>query len=107
MVSKIVGTFLYCALAVDSTMLVALSNLVATHSKATEETYENVVWLLNYAASHPTAVIGYKHNKMILRVHSDASYVSVTKSHSRAGGYNHLSDNSEDPPGQWIHSQCM
>ena len=38
MVRKIVGTFLYYALEVDSTMLVALINLAATHSKDTEQT---------------------------------------------------------------------
>ena len=35
MVSKIVGTFLYYALAVNSTMLVALSDLAIAQSKAT------------------------------------------------------------------------
>ena len=44
---KIVGTFLYYALAVDSTMLVALSDLEASKSKATEQTYDNVVWIIN------------------------------------------------------------
>ena len=36
---KIVGTFLYYSLAVDSTILVALSNLASTQSKSTEQTY--------------------------------------------------------------------
>ena len=36
MVRKIVGKFIYYALAVDSTMLVALSNITATQSRATE-----------------------------------------------------------------------
>ena len=56
-VIKIVGTFIYYALAVDSTMLVAPSNLAATQSNATEKTYDDVVWLFNYAARHPAAVI--------------------------------------------------
>ena len=47
MVRTIVGTFIYYSLAVDSTVLVALSNLVATQSNPTEQTYEDVVWLLN------------------------------------------------------------
>ena len=41
---------------------------------------------------------------MILRVHSEASYLSVTKARSREGGYHYLSNNSEDPP-NWTHSQ--
>ena len=78
----------------DSTMLVALRDLAATKSKATEQTYNNIVWLLNYAASHPTSVLRYKQSKMILRPPSDVSYLSVTKARSIAGGYYYLSDNS-------------
>ena len=37
-VSKIMGNFLYYTLAVDSTILVTLINLVATQAKATEQT---------------------------------------------------------------------
>ena len=98
MVRKIVGTFLYYSLAVDSTIMVALSNLVETQSKATEKTYYNMVWLLNYAVINPTVVFRYKQIKMVLRFHSDASYLSVTKARSRAGGYHYLTDDSEDPP---------
>ena len=98
MVSKIVGTFLYYSLVVYSTMLVALSHLAATQSKSTEQTYDGVVWLLNYYANHPTAVVRYKHIKRILRVNRYASYLSVTKARSIAGGYNCLINDSEDPP---------
>ena len=94
MMRKIVGAFLYYSLSVDSTMLVALSDLAATESKATEQTYDNVVWILNYAASHPTVVVRYKQSNIVLQVHSDASYLSVTKARSIAGGYYYLSDNS-------------
>ena len=66
MVIKTVGTFLYYDLAVDSTILVSLSDLTATQSKVTEKTYNNIVWLLNYAVSHPTTVFRYKQIKMIL-----------------------------------------
>ena len=73
MVRKIVGTFLYYALAGDSKMLVVLSKLAATQLKSTEQTYDNVAWLLNYAVSHPPEVVRYKHIKIIMRVHSYAS----------------------------------
>ena len=97
MVSKIVGNFLYYALAVDSTMLVALSNLSAAQSKATEQTYNDVMWLLNYTARHSTDVFRYKQSDMILQVHNYVSYLSVTKACSRVVGYHYLNDNSEDP----------
>ena len=44
-----------------------------------------MVQLLNYFATHPDAVIGYKQRDMILAIHSDASYLSNTKVHSRSG----------------------
>ena len=44
---------------------------------------------------------------MILRVHSDDSYLSVTKAHSRVGGYNYLSVDSKYPPDNGpIHNVC-
>ena len=66
MVRKIIGTFLYYALVVDSTILVALSDLAATQSKSTEQIYSNIVWLLNYAASQPTSVARYKQKKILI-----------------------------------------
>ena len=44
---------------------------------------------------------------MILTVHSDALYLSVTKARSKSGSYIYLRDDIEDPPKQWTHSQCM
>ena len=73
MVTKIVGTFLYYSLVVDYTMLVALGNLTSNQSNATEKTYDNIVWLINDAASHPTEVVRYKQINMTLQVHSDTS----------------------------------
>ncbi len=35
-----------------------------------------VKWLLKYIAIQPNAVLTYKKSKMILSVHSDASYLS-------------------------------
>ena len=52
-VSKIVGTFLYYDLAVDSTMLV-------------DKTYNSVVWLLNYAAIHPPDVASIDDNYWVV-----------------------------------------
>ena len=44
---------------------------------------------------------------MILRIHSDASYLSVTKYRSQAAGFFYLSDNSDTPPlNGTIHVLC-
>ena len=97
LVQQIVGTFLYYALALDNTMLVALGDIVAEKAGATDGTYKQVVWFLKYAATHPDAVLWYSWSKIILRVHSDASYLSVSRKSSRARGNHFLSDNMENP----------
>ena len=47
-------------------MIVALGYLASTQSKVTENTYHYVIWILNYAASHPVAIIRYKSSDMVL-----------------------------------------
>jgi hypothetical protein len=96
-VQRVVGTLLYYAFAIDPTMLVALGSIAATQSQATSKTYDATVWLLNYAASHPDAVIRYVKSDMILHIHSDASYLSEGKARSRAGGHYFLSRLSASP----------
>ena len=77
MVRKIVGTFLYYALAVYSTMLIALSYLATTQANYKEQTYNDVLWFLNYAVSQQTAVVRYNQSNVVLWFHIDASYFSV------------------------------
>ena len=96
-VQQIVGTFLYYALAVDSTMLVALSAIGSEQSHATQQTLDDTTWLLDYAASHRDATIRYHASNMILHLHSDGSHLSETRARSRAGGHHFLSDLSADP----------
>ena len=99
MVRNFTGSFLYYALAVDSTMLVALIDLASTQTKAIDQTYNDVVWLLNYAASHLTFIVRYNKIDMILQVHSDVSYLSVTKASIRAGRYPYLIGDIKYPLG--------
>ena len=89
----IVGTLLYYALALDNTMLVALGDLASAQSQPTEDTWDQITWLLNYAATYPDAAILYHACDMCLHVHSDASYLSAPKARSRASGFFFLSDN--------------
>ena len=94
---QIVGTLLYYAIAVDTTMLVALGILSSEQSKATKKTYDTILWLLNYANSNPNATIWYTASDMILYVHSNALYLSAPRARSRAGGHYFLSNLSPDP----------
>jgi Reverse transcriptase (RNA-dependent DNA polymerase) len=95
---KIIGTFFYYARAVDNTMLVALGSLAAAQAKGTQQTAIACTKLLNYAATHPDAVIRYKASDMILHIHSDASYLSESQARSRVGGFFFLGTNSKEPP---------
>jgi hypothetical protein len=46
--------------------------------------------------THPDAIIWHRASDMILNVHSDASYLSAPKAHSRAGGYFFLGSIPQD-----------
>ena len=74
LIQKIVGTFSYYGIAVDNTILVALSTIVSEQSSATSNTAKKITQLLNYLATNPDATIPYKRSGMVLGVHSDASY---------------------------------
>ena len=92
---QVLGTFLYYARAVDSTMLVALSAIASEQAKPTKATMEKVDQFLDYAASQDEAILTYRASDMVLAIHSDASYLSEAKARSRAGGHFFLSDNAE------------
>ena len=72
-VRTVLDTFLYYALTVISTMFVALSNLASTQAKAKDKTYNNIVWLLNYAIIHPIDIVRYKKRNMIPRLNINVS----------------------------------
>jgi hypothetical protein len=91
------GTFLYYARAVDSTMLVAIGEIATQQSKATQATMQAITQLLNYCATNPDATIRYIASDMCLHVDSDASYLSVSKARSRVAGFHYLSSKPRDP----------
>eukprot|EP00804_Cyclotella_cryptica_P019806 CCRYP_009697-RA/>CCRYP_009697-RA protein AED:0.19 eAED:0.25 QI:0/0/0/1/1/1/2/0/745 len=84
-VQEVIGVFLYYARAVDCTMLPALGSLATQQSAPTQNTMSKVHQFLDYAMTHPDAMITYRASNMILAVHSNASYLSETKARSRAG----------------------
>ena len=96
-VQQIIGTLLHYARAVDSTMLVALSSLAAEQTKSTVNTAKALTRLLNYAATHPDAILRFTASDMIYHISSDASYLSEPKAKSRVGGHHYLSNKSIDP----------
>ena len=98
LVQKIVGTFLYYGRAVDVPMLPALRTIASDQAKPTEATWQKVETFLDYAATHPDAIVAYRASKMILAAHSDVSYLSERNARRRAGGHSYLSENQHIPP---------
>jgi hypothetical protein len=86
-IQRIVGSILYYARAVDITVLMALSSIASEQTRGTTNTMAKANQLLDYLATHPDAIIRFRASDMILNVHSDASYLSETKAHSRACGH--------------------
>ena len=74
-VQQVCGTFLYYSIAVDQIMLASLNAISAAQFNSTTTTMGDIVWLLNYAATHPYATIHYHASNMILHMASDASYL--------------------------------
>ena len=89
-IQQIVGSLLYYSRAVDPTMLVALNSISSQQSAPTQATMSQLMQLLDYAATNPNATIEYTPSEMLLKVHSDASYLSEPKAKSRFGGHFYL-----------------
>ncbi|KAI2490112.1 Reverse transcriptase (RNA-dependent DNA polymerase) [Fragilaria crotonensis] len=108
---EVLGTLLFYARAIDSTMLTAIGELATEQSQATKTTLDKLSQLLNYCASHPDATVRFTASDMILAVESDASYLSVVKGRSRAAGYFFLTNKPLSPDGPYkpngaVHVLC-
>ena len=88
------GTVLYYARTVDVTMLPSLGAITTQQPKLTENTMKKAKHFIDYADTHPGAIITYRALDMVLTVHSNASYLSESKAQSRIGGhFSVLADN--------------
>ena len=67
-------------------MLIVLGSILAQQANPIEHTIQTVKQLLEYAATHPDDILRYHTSDIVLAGHSDASYLSETKSRRRAGG---------------------
>jgi hypothetical protein len=93
-IQKVAGSVLYYARAVDPTVLMPLNDIAMEQTKATEKTQAATNQMLDYLATHLDATIRYHASDMILHVHSDASYLSVSNARSRLGGLFFLGNKS-------------
>jgi hypothetical protein len=95
-IQKVTGSVLYYARAVDPTVLMPLNDIATEQTKATEKTQAATKQLLDCLATHPDATIRYHASDMILHIHSDASYLSVSNARSRLGGLFFLGNKSPE-----------
>jgi hypothetical protein len=96
-IQQVIGTFLFYARAVDTTMLVALSTLASEQASVTTKTEAAIQQFLDYCATHPNATVHFVASDMILRVHNDASYLSEPNARSRSGGHFYLGNETGKP----------
>jgi len=95
-IQQIIGTLLYYGRAVDPTITVALSTLAAEQNQGTQHTTKAITKLLNYCATNPDDTLQYKSSDMILRVHSDTSFLTEPKACSRAGGFFYMGNKTDN-----------
>ena len=93
---QVLGSLLYYAMAIDCTMLVAINSVAVNKKFGMQSTMDAIVQLLDYAATHPDAEVTFHKSDMILKIHSDASYLSEYGARSRVGGYFFLGNNTTD-----------
>jgi hypothetical protein len=77
---------LYYARSVDPTVLMPQNDIATEQTKATEKTQAATNQLLYYLMTHSDSTIRYHASDMILHIHSDASYLSVSNARSHLGG---------------------
>jgi hypothetical protein len=93
-IQKVTGSVLYYARAVDSTVLMPINDIAMEQIKVTEKTQAATNQMLDYLATHPDAKIRCHASNMVLHIHSDASYISVSNARSRLGGLFFLGNKS-------------
>jgi hypothetical protein len=73
-----------------------LNDIATEQTKVTEKTQAATNQLSDYLATHPDAAIKYHASDMILHIHSDASYLSISNARSRLRGLFFLGNKSPE-----------
>jgi hypothetical protein len=77
-IQKVTGSIFHYSREVDPTDLMPIDDIATEQTKATEKIQAATNKMLDYFATHPDAAIRYHASDMILHIHSDASYLSVS-----------------------------
>ena len=91
-IQSIVGSFLYYARVVDSTLLPALNELSREQNKPTISTKQKAHHLMDYVDTFPHAFLRFHANDMVLHIDSDAAYLVQPNAKSRIAGFFRLQD---------------
>ena len=85
-IQQVVGRILYYAQAADLTAITLLSTIASEQAEAMNTTLMKTKQLLYYLATHPNSTMMFYASKMIMNIHSDASYLSSKGARSRVSG---------------------
>jgi hypothetical protein len=96
-VQGISGALLYYARAVGNKLLIMLNAIGVQQADQAENTLTEVNKLLNYVATYPSDGTTHRESNMTLAAHSDASFLSKSKSRSRVGSHIFVSENDPFP----------
>ena len=88
------GTFLYCVISIDSTILVILNKIGSEQSTSTTNTESKCAKLMDYLHTHPNAVVRFHAIDMILYIKSDAYYLFLPKARSCFASIFYLSNST-------------
>ena len=91
---QIIGSALYYARAMDTTILEVVTTLSSLQATPTASVMASTERLLGYLAKFPNHCRVIRPSSMLLTIHSDASYLSLPNSGSKAGGFHTLGDHS-------------
>ena len=86
-VKQTIGVLLYHTGALNSTLFAVLNTLGTEQASATGNTIIDLTQLLDYCTIYPNPTLRFVASDMVLRIYSDASYLSVSKARSRAVGF--------------------
>ena len=95
-IQSAVGSLLYYARALDSTMLPALNQIGTQQSAPTVNTRKAVNQLLDYANTYKHTKVRFHASDMKLEIDSDAAYLVLPKARSRMAGYFRLLDDKKN-----------
>ena len=109
-IQSALGSLLYYAQALDSSILPTLSQLATNQAHPTQQTKKGLQRLLDYVNTYPNAYVRFHSTDMQLTVDSDAAYLVMPKARSRIAGHFRLLDHPDkikrDLYNGAIHIEC-